>query len=318
MFFKKSQEGSNQWFLYVAMLFAIFIATQLGTLVSYSFILSAIRKDPNLGEDDVDKFFSNPDFSVFGIDPNFGFLLLLLPFICGFILFYYAFPLLHKRKFNSLISWTEKIDWNRIFFGFFLWFFLGSMLHIVNYIQNPDIFSFQFSWNTFLPLLLLSLLILPIQTSLEEFIFRAYLLQGIGNMQTVLGRNNMILIAWVITSVLFGAIHLANPEVQSYGLVPMMLYYIGAGFFLGLITIWDNRLELALGVHAATNIISALFVGYKGAAIQTESLFKISELNVWYAAIGFYILAFIFVLVSRRKYKWGKFLKSNNELNIIS
>ena len=291
------------------MLVSVFIATQIGSVISYSFIKSAIVKDKNLGTEEVENFFANPDFSLFGIDTNFGFFLLLLPFLCGFILLYFVFPILHKRDFVSLVSWTNKVDWNRILFGFLLWFFLGSFLHVVNYFLNPDIFSFQFDLYKFLPLLLLSLLILPIQTSLEEFIFRSYLLQGIGNIEIGISKNNMIIGAWLITSILFGTVHMSNPEVQSYGIVPMMFYYIGAGLFLGLITIWDNRLELALGVHAATNFISAVFVGYKGAAIQTDTLFKISELNVWFATIGFYVLAFVFTFICKRKYSWRKYLK---------
>lgn len=292
------------------MLIAIFFATQLGSLASLIPMYSAVNNDPSLGEADIDNFFRNPDFSIFGIDPNMGFLLLLLPFVFGFIVFYYAFPLLHKRKFSSLISGTEKVDWSRILFGFLIWMFLSSLMEFSYYLQNPDIFSFQFNLSKFLPLLLLSLLILPIQTSLEEFVFRSYLLQGIVNMDLGMSRSTKIILGWLITSLLFGMIHMANPEVQSYGIVPMMLYYIGAGFFLALITIWDNRLELALGVHAATNFISAVFVGYEGAAIQTESLFKISELNVWFAAIGFYVIAFIFTIICKRKYGWTKFIKT--------
>jgi len=86
----------------------------------------------------------------------------------------------------------------------------------------------------------------------------------------------------------------------------MMFYYIGAGVFLGLITIWDDRLELALGVHAATNFLGAVFMGYTGAAIQTESLFKTDALNVVQMVIAFYIGAIIFTLICKRKYGWSK------------
>lgn len=312
MFFKNSQKGSNQWYLYVAMMIAIFIATQIGSLVSLVMMHSAIKNDPSLGEEDIDNFYSDPDFSVFGIDAVVGFILLLLPFILGFLVLYFAFPLLHKRKFTSLISGTEKIDWSRIFFGFFVWLILSSMLEFTYYLQNPDIFSFQFNLVKFLPLLFVSLLILPIQTSLEELIFRSYLLQGFSNLN-VGTKNQMIIFGWITTSILFGRIHMANPEVQSYGELPMMIYYIGAGLFLGLITIWDDRLELALGVHAATNFISAVIIGYDGAAIQTDSIFKISELNVWFASLGFYVLALIFTFICKRKYGWTQLLRP--ELN---
>ena len=312
MFFKNSRKGSNQWFLYIAMLLALIIGTQIGGIPRIIAQLSAIENNPDLGTEHLDSFNENPDFSVFDIGSNLGFLYVLLPFIMGFIVFYYAFPLLHKRPFNSLISWTEKVDWSRIFFGFSLWIVFGMLIHASMYFRYPEIYSFQFKAITFFPLLLMSLLLLPIQTSLEEFVFRSYLLQGFGNMDLGLSRNMTIIGAWILTSLLFGFVHISNPEVQNQGVTIMMVYYIGAGLFLGMLTIWDNRLELALGVHAATNFISAVLVGYEGAAIQTDSIFNISEIDVIHATIGFYVFAIVFIIICKSKYKWGSFLNTNN------
>ena len=310
MFFNKAKEGSNSWYLYPAMILILVIATQIGSIPWFTASKNAIESNPEIGTEDLDTFNANPDFAIFGIDSNLGFLYLLLPFVCGFIALYFVFPILHERKFKTLITWTDKIDWKRILFGFVLWMILGMMVHYINYIKNPSVFSYQFDLIKFIPLLFLSLLILPIQTSLEELVFRSYLLQGIGNMDLGMSRNSMIIIGWIFTSILFGGIHAANPEVISHGLLPMMTYYIGAGLFLGLITIWDGRLELALGVHAATNFISAVLVGYEGAAIQTNSIFKISMLDVVFATICFFIIAAIFTIICKYKYRWTTFFSS--------
>ena len=53
--------------------------------------------------------------------------------------------------------------------------------------------------------------------------------------------------------------HIANPEVGKLGMI-IMVYYIGTGFFLGIMTLMDEGLELALGFHAANNLIGALLV----------------------------------------------------------
>ena len=71
----------------------------------------------------------------------------------------------------------------------------------------------------------------------------------------------------------------------------------------------DDGLELALGVHAATNFAGAVFVGYNGAAIQTDSLFTAQEINPMYMTIGFVLVSIIFLIIMKYKYQWGSFKK---------
>ena len=78
---------------------------------------------------------------------------------------------------------------------------------------------------------------------------------------------------------------------------------------LGILTIMDDRLKLALGVHAATNFAGAVFVGYDGGAITTDSMFVSHALNPLHMVIGFYIIATIFLLATSKKYKWSSFKK---------
>ena len=53
-----------------------------------------------------------------------------------------------------------------------------------------------------------------------------------------------------------------------------MVYYIGTGLFLGIITLMDEGMELALGFHAANNLFTALLVTSDWTAMQTESILK--------------------------------------------
>ena len=110
----------------------------------------------------------------------------------------------------------------------------------------------------------------------------------------------------VVTSIIFGLLHGMNPEVEKYGVVTMFVYYIGAGLFLGLITIMDDSLELALGVHAATNIFAALFLTCDGSALQTDALFRIQEVNASLMSVLFFLAAAIFYFICSRKYNWKK------------
>jgi len=136
---------------------------------------------------------------------------------------------------------------------------------------------------------------------MEELFFRGYLLQGIG----LLVKNRWIPL--IITSILFGLIHSSNPEIEKFGFWTMQVYYLSAGLLLGVVTLMDDSLELALGVHAATNFIGAVLVGYDGAALQTDSLFKTETMNATWMTQGFIIAAIIFILICKKKYNWGSF-----------
>jgi membrane protease YdiL (CAAX protease family) len=76
-----------------------------------------------------------------------------------------------------------------------------------------------------------------------------------------------------MTSVIFGLMHISNPEVAKMGNI-IMIYYIGTGLFLGIITLMDEGMELALGFHAANNLVSAILVTSDWSAFQTHSFFK--------------------------------------------
>jgi len=76
---------------------------------------------------------------------------------------------------------------------------------------------------------------------------------------------------------------LIQSEIRSKGknrvliekLGPMiMVYYIGTGLMLGIMTLMDDGLELALGFHAANNLFTALLVTADWTAFQTHSILK--------------------------------------------
>ena len=86
-----------------------------------------------------------------------------------------------------------------------------------------------------------------------------------------------------------------------------MIYYIGTGLFLGIITLMDEGMELALGFHAGNNLIGAMLVTADWTAFQTNSVLKdISEPLVGVdVLIPILIIYPIFLLIMARKYKWN-------------
>ena len=117
--------------------------------------------------------------------------------------------------------------------------------------------------------------------------FRGYLLQGIGIV------TKRPLVALLSTSIIFGLLHISNPEVEKIGYT-IMIYYIGTGIFLAILTLMDEGMELALGFHAANNLITALIVTSDWTAFQTHSILKdLSDPSKWFIEI-FYLLSFPF------------------------
>jgi hypothetical protein len=129
--------------------------------------------------------------------------------------------------------------------------------------------------------------------------FRGHMMQGIG----LLFKNRWVPL--LVTSVLFGLMHLGNPEVGTLG-YGIMVFYIGTGFFLGILTLMDEGLELALGFHAANNLFGALLVTADWTAFQTHSLYRdISSPTLgWEIFVPVFIIYPLLLLLFAKKYGW--------------
>ncbi len=293
--------GLNDWYRYLIVFLLAALGYFLGQVPFLLVIWRVMESDQSIGEEEFNQFLSNPDFTLFNLSSNVGFLLILFTFICAMVVFYFSFKLIHKRSFLTLITPLTQLRWSRIIFGFGLWLTLTALLELYFYLQAPEHYTFQFELKDFIWLMVISIFLLPIQTSFEEIFFRGYLMQGIASAVST------PVIPLILTTLGFALIHGSNPEVTKFGLGIMMTYYILAGLFLGIITLWDDGLELALGVHFGTNFFGAVILGYSGAAIQTDSLLKTSELNPQHMVVGFIICALVFLVIAAYTFGWKQF-----------
>ena len=223
----------------------------------------------------------------------------LLPFAIGLAMLFFWVKYIHRQSITSLTTSRSKIDWNRIFFSFGLWTVITIAFVAIGYFLAPEDFVFNFKLGPFLILAIIGIILVPLQTSFEEYFFRGYLMQGLG----VVFKNRWVPLFF--TSILFGLMHMGNPEVAKLGNL-IMVYYIGTGFFLGILTLMDEGLELALGFHAANNLVTALLVTADWTAFQTNSILRdVSEptlgADVYIPVfIVFPLLLFLF----SKKYGW--------------
>ena len=232
-------------------------------------------------------------------EPNLTFFLLLISFVFALAGVYFAVRYIHHQTFLSVTTSRPKVDWNRILFSFGLWGTFTAVLTVLFYYLSPDDFVINFKPIPFAILFVIATILIPIQTSTEEYVFRGYLMQGFAN----LARNKWFPL--LMTSVIFGVMHIFNPEVSKMGYI-IMIYYIGTGLFLGIITLMDEGIELALGFHAANNLVGALLVTSDWSVFQTHSVFKdISEPSAGVDVILPVLIIYpIMLFVFSKKYNW--------------
>ena len=226
-------------------------------------------------------------------------IILLLPLVVGLFVVLGWTKLVHSQTITSLTTSRRKIDWKRILFAFSLWGLVTIVLTGIDIYLKPEDYVFNFKPVPFFSLVIIGTLLIPLQTSFEEYLFRGHMLQGIG----LMAKNRWVPL--VITSVLFGIMHLGNPEVARLGL-GIMVYYIGTGFFLGILTLMDEGLELSLGFHAANNLVGALLLTADWTAFQTESLYRdVSEPTLgWDVFIPVLVVYPILLFIFSKKYGW--------------
>ena len=157
---------------------------------------------------------------------------------------------------------------------------------------------------SFAILVLVSFLFLPIQTSMEEILFRGYLMQGFGTW------FKKSFVALILTSVIFGLLHGMNPEVERLGYV-LMIFYVGTGLLYGITTLMDEGTELALGLHASNNMFAAFLITTDWTVFQTDALFiDTSEPSLtWEMFLPVFVLYPLILLLFAKKYGWKNWLE---------
>ena len=303
MFFQAAKQGKNGLGLYIASIFIIFLAWQvLGGFVFLGGIMAGLPEGADMMTA-MQEMSNDLNFEKLGIDANYGLFFMILTFGCGVLGLWFSMKMIHKRPFRTLITPLKSINYKKIFTAAALWFAFMGFFELVSYFLDPGNYAFNFDGSKFFILVLISLLLLPIQTSFEELLMRGYLMQGLG---LATGKRWIPLL---VTSIIFGLLHIANPEVQEYGVGIMMVNYIQIGLMLGIITLMDDSLELALGVHAANNIYGATMVTFSASALKTPALFTMQELNINTMTIAGLVGSFIFILLLTKIYGWSDWSK---------
>ena len=221
----------------------------------------------------------------------------LVPFIPIVLLLIVSVKKLHHRQFTTLVNAKKTVRFKRLFLGFAVWGIVAVVLLMFDRVVHPQNYAFTFEPNQWFLLLLLGLILVPIQTSAEEFLYRGYLMQGLG----FITRQPFILI--IVTSLAFALPHFGNPEMQRGEVWGALTYFLWGVFFAAL-TLKDNGLELALGVHAANNLFAFLVLNTTDSVLPTPAVLTyIATIDAKEAFLALLIQAGIFYIIFFARFK---------------
>ena len=167
------------------------------------------------------------------------FLWMMLPFSFIFVTLLICLTKIHQLPFLKIFTSRDAFDWKRFFVSFSLWSLMVVTVTALELMLNA-VFEIIFNAQKFMTLFFLSIILLPIQTSAEELIFRGYVLQGVNK------RTGNAILSVIISGLMFGMMHISNPEIAKMG-YHILIYYVAVGIVLGFIVYFDSGLELTLG-----------------------------------------------------------------------
>ena len=294
-FLQTGYKGKNDSWMYVIMFFIVFIGSMIGQIpITVKAFFAA--------DGDLQKFVKSGEnsFADLGIDANLYLFLILLSFIVPLALFLLTVRGMHKKKVTWIVSSRKKIDWSRFFFGVLIWGMLTILFLGSDIILSPEKYVWNFKPIPFFTLCFVAIVFMPLQTSLEELLFRGYYMQGLA----LWIKNKWAPL--IIMSVVFGLLHGLNPEIEKLGYIALV-FYIGTGLFFGIVTLMDDGIELAMGMHAVNNILAALFVTTDWTVFQTDALYiDISEpslgAEMFLPVVVLYPIVFY---ILSKKYGWS-------------
>jgi hypothetical protein len=297
MFFESALAGKNQFWRYLILFIGAFLAANTIGAIPIGIVMGiAIAKDPSILESAGANI---ADLSIYGVSQNVGLILMIIPFIVGLIALFLLIKPLNQRSYKTLFNGMGSIRWRRFFLSFIVWGAIMFIYLVVSLKIDHENYSLNNRSVSLLILAIISITLIPFQSTFEEVLFRGYLMQGIG------AWTRSKIIPLLISSLMFGLMHSFNPEIKEFGFWLMMPQYVIFGLIFGLVTVLDNGIELAMGAHAANNIFLSVLLTQKASALQTPALYVQNEVYPVNDLISLIAIAVLFVVLLSYIYGWN-------------
>jgi len=228
------------------------------------------------------------------LSPVLVLLLGMAPFPVALVILGLGVRFLHGRSLRTLLTARPQFAWRRLLLSASIWLVLLGLSDLVTALFiTPGNYRLSFDLKAWLPYAIAALILIPIQASTEEFLFRGYLMQSLG----LLTRRSWFPL--LVSTLVFASLHGANSDVLKYG-APLMLAQIALmGLLMGWVTLRGQGLEAALGLHIANNLYGALFITYPASALPSPAVFSMKTIDPLAGLVGLAIVSVIYLGLMR-------------------
>jgi membrane protease YdiL (CAAX protease family) len=172
--------------------------------------------------------------------------------------------LLDRRRFADFGLRFDRAWWVDFGAGLILGGLLMALIFVIEWSAGWIAITGAFAiGNLHMPFALAILLALLYYTSVginEEVLTRGYGLRNLAEGLNLprIGLRRAIVLAWLLSSVVFGLLHIGNANVTTMSIVNIML----AGMLFGLPYILTGRLGLSIGLHITWNFFQGNVFGF--------------------------------------------------------
>jgi len=295
MFLEKVFSGKNDIGRWIALIMIVMTGIFVVGLIPLKIAMFLkLNDNPDLVPDPENPF----DFWSYDISPVTGLALTTFPFVIGLLALLFLIRPVHERPVISLFTGGESFRWKRFFWAISMWLLLLVLYSSISIAAGIQKIQTQFNLENLIYLIIVSLVLLTIKAVFEETFFRGYLMQGF---------TKLFLNRWMpalATSILFAGFYYFYPEVKAFGLRILLPHCLWFGIFLGICTIMDEGVEIALGIHVINSIFFAIFFTDQSNATQTPAVFNILDTNSFIELIGLLLISLLFLQFARRKFSW--------------
>ncbi len=176
-----------------------------------------------------------------------------------------AMRFLHRRRLNTLYGSDGRLDWAAFGRAALVTLAVALVVSLLNLLYEPSVERSSLPLSTWLALVPAMAVVLLLQTSAEEVLFRGYLLQSLAHRF----RSPWI---WAFAPTLvFALAHLA-PGAQPW-MGALIVFAIALFALAAVALVWaTGNLSAAMGMHFANNLVALLFLA-NGTDATALSLF---------------------------------------------
>ncbi len=229
-----------------------------------------------------------------------------VPFVwMGFGL-YISIRYIARMRVVQFTTDSPTFRYRMAFFAGLIFFAVLFISEGVLYLMDPGSYQliFQEQWTQRLVSLPLILLLIPFQAACEELLFRCLPERVIcGKIPT---SWTMRLVLCTVSALLFILPHLANPDLAASNRpLAVITFYALFGFLAMGSAMLTGGFEVAIGIHAANNLFTALVCNYPDSPLPSVPLaLSIGKIDTYSSCVqlllAFGVVYLVFQLTSAR------------------